>query len=56
MSFDRKQAMFLDVEVEVTHDGILVSNLYRIPTAGNTVLRADSFQPKQFIKSIPYSQ
>lgn len=56
MSFNRKKVTFLDVTVEIAPDGMLTSDLYRKPSAGNTILRADSFQAQPLLQSILYSQ
>lgn len=56
MSFDKKKIIFLIVTVEIIPDGVLVGDLYPKPSAGNTIIRADSFHPQPLLQSIPYSQ
>lgn len=50
-----KSIEFLDVKLTGDNNEI-ISNLYRKPTAGNTLLRADSSHPTHTIKSIPVGQ
>lgn len=47
---------FLDVEVMVQEDGMLSSDLYRKPTAGNSILRYESAHPVSLRRSIPFEQ
>ncbi|XP_073460898.1 uncharacterized protein [Aquarana catesbeiana] len=56
MTHSPKEITFLDVLVQRSPDGNLSSELYRKPTAGNSLLHASSFHPKPLLTSIPYSQ
>lgn len=56
MSFDYDRVTFLDLEIEANNAGTLTSNLYRKPTTGNTILKAQSFHPKSLVQSILYLQ
>lgn len=47
---------FLDVGIFVKMDMTIGTTLFRKPTAGNTILRANSGQPTSLVKSIPYGQ
>ncbi|XP_078541431.1 uncharacterized protein LOC144826808 [Lissotriton helveticus] len=51
----KSSIVFLDVEVFV-HAGKLQTRLHRKPTAGNTLLHADSQHPAHLIRSIPYGE
>lgn len=53
---DPDKIAFLDVTILKGIDGKLTSTLYGKETAGNTILRGDSYHPKPLIQSIPYSQ
>lgn len=56
MNFDKERIFLLDVKVFRDNNGKLGSNLYRKPTAGNSILHASSFHPQTLVNSIPYSQ
>lgn len=47
---------FLDVSIHKDDTGMITSSLYRKPTAGNGILHASSFHPKNLIRSIPFGQ
>ena len=54
--FDENRVPFLDLVVIKQTDGTLHTDLYRKPTAGNTLLYASSAHPKPLIRSIPFAQ
>lgn len=56
MSHSTTEITFLDVLVKKQPDGSLSSQLFRKPTAGNSLLHATSFHPKPLLASITYSQ
>ncbi|XP_073485042.1 uncharacterized protein [Aquarana catesbeiana] len=56
MVYSETEITFLDVSVKKQPDGSLSSQLYRKPTAGNSLLHAASFHPKPLLSSIPYTQ
>lgn len=47
---------FLVVEIYVQDDGSIATTLYRKPTAGNTILHAQSSLPPVLVNCIPYRQ
>lgn len=53
--YDSKSIEFLDVELLGSNNEV-TSNLFRKPTAGNVLLRADSGHPKHTISGIPGGQ
>lgn len=53
---DTKQISFLDLNIIKQPDGTLGTDLYRKPTAGNTLLFATSAHPTPLVRSIPYAQ
>lgn len=54
--FDKDQIPFLDLVIVKQLDGTLSTNLYRKPTAGNTLLYATSAHPKLLVRSNPFAQ
>jgi hypothetical protein len=47
---------FLDLDISKNDKGYLHTSIFRKPTGGNTILRADSFHPKRLKENIPYGQ
>lgn len=56
MKHDIASIDFLDISIIKDVDGHLHTNLFRKPTAGNTILHSSSFHPYPLIRSIPYGQ
>lgn len=54
--FDHGQIPFLELSIIKQPDGTLGNDLYRKPTAGNTLLHATSAHPKPLVCSIPFAQ
>lgn len=54
MTYDACRISFLDLTIIKHPDGSLQSELYRKPTAGNTILEASSLHPKPLLASIPF--
>lgn len=55
-AFGCQKVTFLALKIEVTNEGVLRSNIYRKPTAGNTILQANSFHLAPLIHSISHPQ
>lgn len=55
-SYDRLSIPFLDVLITKDSTGHLTTDLYRKPTAGNTLLHASSLHPRPLVRSIPFAQ
>ncbi|CAB1312762.1 unnamed protein product [Coregonus sp. 'balchen'] len=55
ITYDLSQISFLDV-MDIKNKTSLSTDLYRKPTDRNTLLRGDSFHPRQLIKSLPVNQ
>lgn len=56
MNYSFSSITFFDLSISKNPDWHLFSDLYRKPTAGNTILEASSFHPKPLLASIPYGQ
>lgn len=56
MDYSLKRVSFFDVDINLQANGYLKSSLYRKPTTGNTILRANSSHPSSLVRSIPFSQ
>lgn len=56
MHCSQSNISFLDLVISIDAQGKLDSSLYRKPSAGNTILHAQSSHPVSLVKSIPYSQ
>ncbi|XP_053571501.1 uncharacterized protein LOC128661250 [Bombina bombina] len=55
--FNSSVVNFLDLTLEgVVEHGTIISSTYRKPTAGNTILHAQSAHPPHLLRSIPKSQ
>lgn len=52
----RDQLCFLDVLISRNSSGGFTTNIYRKPTAGNSLLRWDSYHPQPLRKGIPKGQ
>lgn len=55
-NFDSDRVPFLDQSIAKQLDGTLGTDLYRKPTAGNTLLHASSSHPYHLVRSIPTAQ
>lgn len=53
MSYSQESITLLDVKAKVTSNDELVSDLFRKPSTGNSILDYKGFYPKPLIKSIP---
>lgn len=56
MTPSQSNITFLDVEVKVGPDGLLQSDLFRKPSAGNSILHFNSAHPRSLVRSIPFGQ
>lgn len=56
MEHSQTRINFLDLTISIDVNGKLDSSLYRKPSAGNTILHANSSHPDALLRSIPYSQ
>lgn len=55
MEYDKNKISFLDLWI-IRNGAHLYTDLYRKPTARNTLLRADSEHPRHLKESLPFSQ
>lgn len=55
-SFDNEKIPFLDVMISIDENGLISTDLYRKPTVGNSLLRANSAPPHSLKRSIPFAQ
>lgn len=55
-NLDDTHIPFLDLLIIKNSNGTIGTNLYRKPTAGNTLLEASSAHPRPLVRSIPYAQ
>lgn len=56
MEYSKDNIHFLDLNISKNEKGCLHTSIFRKPTDGNTILRADSFHPKRLKENIPYGQ
>ncbi|XP_055767325.1 uncharacterized protein LOC129842721 [Salvelinus fontinalis] len=56
MEYSKDNIHFLDLDISKNDKGCLHTSIFRKPTDGNTILRADSFHPKRLKENIPYGQ
>lgn len=56
VEFSQSSLNFLDTLITVKFDGSIRTTLYRKPSAGNSLLHANSSHPTPLITSVPYGQ
>lgn len=56
MTSDSQEISFLDIRLKLEPDQTISTNVFRKPTAGNSLLHASSFHPTSVKMNIPYSQ
>lgn len=56
MEYSTTHISFFDVDVRVDSSGYIKTSLFRKPTSGNTILRANSRNPGPLLWSIPFGQ
>lgn len=56
LEYSGTEINFLDLKISLDQQGTIHTSIYRKSTDRNTILRAESFHPKNLISNIPYGQ